>query len=79
MMSALCDCQNLVSIDHTGMLRTGCSGETRLALLVPSSHEPESVSITIVLVKHTAVFHLQCRKICLHRPAERGLGCESTG
>ncbi len=34
---ALCDCQTVVSIGLTGMHRTGCSGETRLVLHVPSS------------------------------------------
>ena len=28
---------DVVSVDHKGMLRTDCSGETRLALHVPSS------------------------------------------
>ena len=42
--------KNVTSTDHLGMLRIDCSGKTRLALHVPSSHELESVHIIITII-----------------------------
>ena len=41
---------NATSTDHLRMLRTDCSGKTRLALHVPSSLELESVIIIIIII-----------------------------
>ena len=41
---------NVTSTYHLGMLRIDCSGKTRLALHVPSSHELESVVINIITI-----------------------------
>ena len=40
----------MTSIDHLAMLRIDCSGKTRLALHVPSSHELEIVNIIIIII-----------------------------
>ena len=39
---------SVTSTDHLGMLRIDCSGNTRLALHVPSSYELESVNIIVI-------------------------------
>ena len=51
----LCDVtvKLVVSIEPTGLLRTNCSGETRLALhIYIPPHEPES-AILIIIIKST--------------------------
>ena len=44
---------DFTSKDHLGMLEMDCSGKTRLALHVPSSHELESVNVDIIGRKKT--------------------------
>ena len=59
---------NVTSTDHLGMLRIDCSGKTRLALHVPSSHELESVNIIItiiIIIKSMMFFFLEQVVLCM--------------